>query len=56
MLLGDNSIGEITIEMYVVDREGKLNITLTIDVSTVMLKGFQDSSTSIFKDKVSFLV
>ncbi|XP_052792917.1 uncharacterized protein LOC128226869 isoform X1 [Mya arenaria] len=42
---------EITVEMYIVDQDGKVDITLTIDASRVLEKDFQDSS-SIYKDKI----
>ncbi|XP_052279616.1 mucin-4-like isoform X2 [Dreissena polymorpha] len=51
LLLDSDAPGEITVEMYIVDRAGKVDITLTVDASSVLEKGFRDS-TSIFKDKI----
>ena len=42
----------ILVHVYIVDEKGRVDISLTIDLSAVIKKGFE-SSTSHFKDKVS---
>ena len=42
----------ILVHVYIVDEKGRVDISLTIDLSTVIEKGLE-SSNSHFKDKVS---